>query len=256
MIKKIHYCWFGGNPLPELAKKCMESWKKYCPDYEIIEWNESNFDINCCDYVKEAYEAKKWAFVSDYCRFYALYNFGGIYLDTDVELIKPIDSLPDNFVGFENQSTCNSGLIRGANIGNRICKLMLESYQQSHFLLEGCEYNTTTVCVRETNILKELGMVADGSMQQVDDTKIFPIEYFSPKDVCTRELKITKNTISIHHYDASWCSKEDRLKNQLIETYIKILPTKLALKLAKFVSIKRIYGFKCAVKETIKWLKR
>ena len=94
MIPKIiHYCWFGGNPLPELAIKCIESWKKYLPDYEIKEWNESNFDINCCAYVREAYEAKKWAFVSDYARFWILYQHGGLYFDTDVELIKSIDDL-------------------------------------------------------------------------------------------------------------------------------------------------------------------
>lgn len=94
MIPKIiHYCWFGGNPLPELAVKCIESWKKYCPDYEIKRWDESNFDLKCCDYVKEAYQAKKWAFVSDYVRFKVLYDEGGLYFDTDVELIKPIDDI-------------------------------------------------------------------------------------------------------------------------------------------------------------------
>ena len=114
MSKTIHYCWFGKNPKSKLILKCIDSWRKCCPDYEIKEWNEENFDINCCDYVREAYEAKKWAFVSDYCRFYVLYNYGGIYLDTDVELLKSLDVLSKNFVGFENQNRVNSGLIRGA----------------------------------------------------------------------------------------------------------------------------------------------
>ena len=134
--KIIHYCWFGKNPLPDLANKCIATWKKYCPDYKIIGWNETNFDVECCDYVRESYQAKKWAFVSDYCRFWVLYNYGGIYLDTDVELIKSIDNLPDTFVGFENQTTCNSGLIRGALPNDEICRLMLESYYNDKFIKE------------------------------------------------------------------------------------------------------------------------
>ena len=110
--KIIHYCWFGGNPLPDIVQKCIESWKKYCPDYEIIKWDESNFDVNCCDYAKEAYEAKKWAFVSDYCRFYVLNKQGGIYLDTDVELIKPIDNLLDFF---KNDECPNELCYRGGS---------------------------------------------------------------------------------------------------------------------------------------------
>ena len=110
MIPKIiHYCWFGGNPLPEDAKKYIESWRKYCPGYEIKEWNESNFDINCCDYVREAYEAKKWAFVSDYARFYILYQYGGLYFDTDVEMIRPLFSIlqKGSFMGMEvNSPAC------------------------------------------------------------------------------------------------------------------------------------------------------
>ena len=107
--KVIHYCWFGGNPLPELAQKCIASWKKYCPDYEIKEWNESNFDLNCCDYVREAYEAKKWAFVSDVARLYAMVHEGGIYMDTDVEVIAPLDSLLQYHAvsGFETEHYSN-----------------------------------------------------------------------------------------------------------------------------------------------------
>ena len=254
--KSIHYCWFGGNPKSDLIKKCQESWKRYCPDYEIIEWNESNFDINCCDYVKEAYAAKKWAFVSDYCRFYVLYHHGGIYLDTDVELIKPLDDLPDTFVGFENQSTCNSGLIRGADKGDEICRRMLESYNCDRFLLEDGRYNTKTVCIRETELLKEYGLVLNNKMQQIAGIRIYPSEYFSPKDYLTEELKITENTISIHHYDASWYTDEDKLAAQLRAKYRKLMPAKLALRVGKFAAVAKMRGLKSAAKETLYFLQK
>ena len=119
--KKIHYCWFGGNELPDLAIKCIESWKKYCPDYEIIEWNETNFDLECCDFVKEAYKAKKWAFVSDYARLKVVYDNGGIYLDTDVELVKSLDILLQEkcYFGEETTGYVATGLGFGAENGNR-----------------------------------------------------------------------------------------------------------------------------------------
>ena len=122
--KIIHYCWFGGNPLPDAAKKCIETWKKYCPDYEIVEWNESNFDVNCCDYVKEAYEAKKWAFVSDVARLLIVYKLGGVYLDTDVEILEnsPFEKYLDyeNIMAFENARSIATGLVFG---GEKGCKL-------------------------------------------------------------------------------------------------------------------------------------
>ena len=254
--KVIHYCWFGGNPKSELIQKCRESWERYCPDYEIVEWNESNFDINCCDYVREAYTAKRWAFVSDYCRFYVLYHYGGIYLDTDVELIKPIDDLPDTFVGFENQSTIASGLIRGANKGDEICRRMLESYNCDHFILEDGRPNTRTVCDRETGIFIDCGLVLNNKMQQVADTKIYPSEYFSPKDYLTEKLNITENTISIHHYDASWYTEEDKLAAQLRAKYRKIMPAKLALRVGKFVAIVKMRGMKIAIGETVAFVKK
>lgn len=137
MIPKIiHYCWFGGNPLPELAKKCIASWKLYCPDYEIKEWNESNFDLDCCDYVREAYQSKKWAFVSDVARLHALVTEGGIYMDTDVEVIKPLDNLLKyNAVsGFETEKTIQTGLIASEK-ENSMLQEMLASYEDDHFIL-------------------------------------------------------------------------------------------------------------------------
>ena len=127
MQKTIHYCWFGRGDKPEKIKKCMASWSRICPDYKIVEWNEDNFDINICPYVKQAYEAKKYAFVSDYARFYALNKFGGVYLDTDVELLKDITPLLNsNFLGFESDTSVNSGLIMCAEADNELCKAMLD----------------------------------------------------------------------------------------------------------------------------------
>ena len=253
-FKKIHYCWFGGNPLPDLAKKCIASWKKFCPDYEIIEWNESNFDINCNAYVKEAYQAKKWAFVSDYCRFYILYNYGGIYLDTDVELLKSLDELPNTFVGFESPNYVASGLIRAAEPNDEICGLMLETYEKDIFSFEGGK--TLTVCERETEILKGFGLQANGTMQQIKGTVVFPMEYFCPLNPITWKLNITKNTYSIHHYDGSWLLEEDKLAIRLTIKYRKFMPRKLAGYLGKFNAIKKIHGFKQACKEFCAWRKR
>lgn len=240
--KTIHYCWFGGNPLPETVVKCMKTWAHFCPDYEIIRWDETNFDVGCCDYVREAYEAKKWAFVSDYCRFYVLYHYGGIYLDTDVELLKSLDGLPDTFIGFENWSSCASGLIRGAQPGDKVCAMMLESYRKDHFALGNGRYNTKTVCQRETGILVEQGLLLNGRQQFVANTHVYPVEYFCPKNYYTQEQNITDNTYSIHHYDASWYTEEDRFAVQLRDKYRKILPAKLAIKAAKIEAIIKMRG--------------
>ncbi|MBP7510107.1 MAG: glycosyl transferase, partial [Prolixibacteraceae bacterium] len=213
--KVIHYCWFGKNPKPKLILKCIESWKKYCPDYEIKEWNEDNFDVNCCNYVKEAYAARKWAFVSDYCRFYVLYHYGGIYLDTDVELLKPLDKLSENFVGFESKNRVNSGLIRGAVSGDIICKLMLDSYKESSFLNPDGSLNLLTVCDRETDILCAHGMKKDNTLQIIDGTTVYPSEYFNPMDLTTEKIKPTNKTVSIHHYAASWVSKNERMRGRI-----------------------------------------
>ena len=210
MKKTIHYCWFGGAEKSEIIKRCIESWKKHCPDYEIVEWNENNFDINTCKYVKEAYNAKKWAFVSDYCRFWVLYNFGGIYMDTDVETLKPLDGLPADFVGFESETTVNSGLIRGAAKGDMICREMLDSYEKDSFILENGEYNPCTVCERETAVLQKHGLVVNGELQVVADTMVFPTEYFNPKGGNYGKDKITENTYTVHHYVASWKSPLDQ----------------------------------------------
>ena len=144
--KVIHYCWFGRNEKPNLFYKCFESWKKYCPDYEIIEWNEDNFDINMIPYVKEAYEAKKWAFVADYARLWIVYHYGGIYLDTDVELLRPLDNLlaSEAFFGSEDEKSIATGLGFGARKGNNVVKCMLLDYSDQHFKNKDGTYDLTT----------------------------------------------------------------------------------------------------------------
>lgn len=210
--KIIHFCWFGRNKKSRLIKKCIASWKKFCSDYQIIEWNEDNFDVNCCDYVREAYKAKKWAFVSDYCRFQVLSKYGGIYFDTDVEIIKPIDDLPDSFVGFERENCIASGLIRGALPEDEICKLMLDSYHNDKFLYESGELNLKTVCERETEIFQSFGLKLDGTMQTIKGTTVFPKGYFCGKNVETKKIEITENTYTIHHYAGSWLTRWQKFK--------------------------------------------
>ena len=205
--KVVHYCWFGGNQLPDDAKKCIESWRKFFPEYEIKEWNECNFDVNCCDYVKEAYAAKKWAFVSDYARFWILYHEGGLYFDTDVEVIKDMSDIiaKGAFMGCETDNKCAPGL--------GLYKEILDYYEKIHFFIEG---NTTeTVVTHTSKILKSHGWVGNGEIEQIEGVTIYPPEYFCPMDYKTGKLDITPNTRSIHWYTASWQSSYSKAKTKL-----------------------------------------
>lgn len=215
--KIIHYCWFGGNPLPESAIKCINSWKKYCPDYQIIEWNENNFSIEeACDYVKEAYKMKKWAFVSDYVRFEVVYKYGGCYFDTDVEIIKPIDDLIKNGAFFGRELNNGSydiatGLGMGAEKENSFYKKVIDDYTDDHFILENGETNTNTVVDRVTKLLLEYGYDSNSNTKQVlENIHIYPTEYFCPMEFTTGKVTITDNTYSIHWYDMSWLSKKEK----------------------------------------------
>jgi mannosyltransferase OCH1-like enzyme len=204
--KKIHYCWFGRNSMPKLAKKCLESWKKKLPDYEIKEWNEDNFDVNIIQYTKEAYEAKKYAFVSDYARFKILHDEGGIYLDTDVEVLRNFDEflVNESFTGFENIERVAPGLILGAKKNNTFIKEMYQSYNECHFINYDGTMNTETIVDRITTILIKRGLILNGKYQQISNLSIYPVEYFSPKSYETGKINLTSNTYSIHHFAASW----------------------------------------------------
>ena len=209
---KIHYCWFGKNPLSPLALKCLDSWRRFFPDYEIVKWNESNFDVNGCAYIREAYRAEKWAFVSDYARFAILYEHGGIYFDTDVEVIRPMDDIIASgpFMGAEKLvpgelPRVAPGLGLGAEPGHDLYKEIIDQYENSHFIKpDGSCDLLNNVVVRTTAVLARHGLKSSGELQNVAGINIYPKEYFSPKDVETHELVITPNTRTIHHYDASW----------------------------------------------------
>lgn len=203
--KIIHYCWFGGNPLPESARKYIESWKKYCPDYEIKEWNESNFDLNSNAYVKEAFEAKKWAFITDYVRLYAMVSEGGIYMDTDVEVTKSLDDFLQlqAFSGFEDGENVPTGIM-ACEKGFPLFAEMLHDYDHRHFKLEDGSYDITTNVVTITNICKKKGLMSNNQKQTIEGFTIFPKDWFCPKDYASGKILLTKNTHTIHHFSGSW----------------------------------------------------
>lgn len=225
--KVIHYCWFGGKEKPKEILNYIDSWRKYCPDYIIKEWNESNFDIHCCSYVEQAYQHKKWAFVSDVARLYALYHEGGIYLDTDVEIIKPLDCFLSNkgFLGFEGTQWIATNII-GAESNNRLMKQFLNAYFQRLFVKEdGCLDMTTNV-EELTKLLKEEGLVLNGKEQGVGDFTIYPSDYFSPYDYIQGKIKKTDNTYTIHWFSQSWV-KQNVVRKKLSQWYHRIVGVKM-----------------------------
>lgn len=221
--KVIHYCWFGGNPLPELAHKCIASWKKFLPDYEIKEWNESNFDVFQAPYVAEAYRLKRYAHVSDYARFWILYHYGGIYFDTDVEVIRPLDDIlaRGSFAGFEcpegssldnPNGDINPGLGIAAYKNHPYFKQMVDYYNHHHYVGWNGK-NTGNITTQATKFLDyDHKEILDGGIVSVSGMFIYPIEYFCPLNYYTGEMNITENTRTIHHYMASWVKKQNRLQ--------------------------------------------
>jgi mannosyltransferase OCH1-like enzyme len=216
--KKIHYCWFGRGEMPELAKKCLASWVKYLPDYKIIVWNEDNFDINCNQYVREAYQSKKYAFVSDYVRLHALYNHGGIYLDTDVEVLKSFDEflIHRAFIGFEDNRLCGTGIIASEKGHDWIFDL-LEAYNNRRFIRDGGGFDTTPNTLIVTNLTtSKYGLISNNNRQTLTEgVEIYPFDYFCAKDWRTGQVTIGLNTYSVHHYSASWYSKKDKIKMKI-----------------------------------------
>ena len=213
--KKIHYCWVGGKPLPESARKCIKSWRKYCPDYEIVEWNESNYDFTTVPYMKEAYEAKKWGFVPDYARLDIIYTHGGIYLDTDVEIVRSFDPLLElrGFAGFQDEELVALGLGFGAEAGNPVLKKLMDSYRELHFLRPDGTFDMTPSPRLNTDTLAgECGLIPAACYQELGSFSVFPQEYFCPKSFDDGVLRKTKNTYSIHHFDASWFNDESKQK--------------------------------------------
>lgn len=252
--KIIHYCWFGGNPLPELAQNCIASWKKYCPDYEIIQWNESNFDINYNDYVREAHEAKKWAFVSDVARLYALVNYGGIYMDTDVEVINPLDVVLhyEALSGFESDTQIPTGLM-ACEKGHRMFVEFLEDYKNQHFKRSDGSLDLTTNVTRITRISLKYGLLQNNTLQTINGFTLLPKDYLCPKDWNTKEINITENTLVIHHFDGSWHGEEERYVEQLTK---KLGNFPGASYIAKFTGTVKYKGVSAAFRELIGWIRR
>lgn len=230
--KKIHYCWFGGNEKPEIVVRCIKSWEKYLPDYDVIEWNEGNYDCKKIPYIDEAYRMKKWAFVSDYVRFDVLDQYGGIYFDTDVELLKPIpeDILDkDIFTAMESAGKVSPGLVFACTPDQSFLKEILASYNKSHFLIQGNPIYKT-VNDFTTELLVSKGFMLQDVYQEVDGMSIYPSEFFCGFDQDVMEYDISPETISVHHYAGTWVEKRSKQKIQSwckkvlgIKSYRKLL---------------------------------
>ena len=227
--KTIHYCWFGGKPLPKSTVKCINSWKGFFPDYEIIEWNELNYNVRKIPYTSEAYDAKKYAFVSDYARFDILYQYGGVYFDTDVEVIKPFKDILErgSFMGCEIDGgelgiNVNPGLGMAANPGMSVYKEILDFYALQHFLNADGSINAETVVKKITRLLLNKGMKNYKGIQKVEGITIYPKDYFNPFQDSTGVLTITKNTRSIHWYTKSWIDPQVRFKSVITRPFHRL----------------------------------
>lgn len=215
--KKIHYCWFGKGKMPELAHKCIDSWHEYLPEYEMILWNEDNFDINSVPYVREAYRAKKFAFVTDYVRLYALYNYGGIYMDTDVEVLKPLDRFLEHksFSGFEDLHSIPTGIMASEQYGAWV-NMQLEYYKDRSFILPNGSIDYTTNVATITSIMVSQGFKLNNKLQNFNDIiVIYPKDYFCPKSYVTGKIELTENTYTIHHFAGSWLTPTQKLKTKI-----------------------------------------
>lgn len=223
--KKIHYVWMGGAQKPAEIRQYMDSWKTYLPEYELIEWNESNFDPQCNPYVQQAYAHKKWAFVSDYVRLYALYHQGGVYMDTDVEVLRPLDKFLEHgaFSGFESATGIPTGIM-AAHQGNRWIKRLLEDYDHRSFVDKNGKLDLTTNVVTITDIsCAEFGLVPKNRYQVLkEDVHIYPKQVFCPYDYVDygspeqRDKTVTPDTCTIHHFSGSWHTPLQKFRTKLL----------------------------------------
>lgn len=226
MIPKIvHYCWFGGKEKPSQVKKCIESWYKYLPDYQIIEWNENNFDIEKYQYVKDAYEAKKYAFVSDVARVEALLQYGGIYFDTDVEVLKSFNPVLDTkcLLGFEEGNYAATSMM-GAEPGHALFNMFLDLYKNISFYDANGEIIQGTNVTKLTKLLDQKGFVRNNCYQELEDgIKIYPKEYFSPYVYTYGVYQITEKSYCVHHFAVSWLPWYVRCKKSIKKLLVKVI---------------------------------
>lgn len=208
--KTIHYCWFGGKEMPARERACIDSWKKYCPDYDIILWNENSFDIEKNEYMKEAYRAKKWGFVPDFARFDIIYEHGGFYLDTDVELVKGLDHFAHfkAFFAFEWHNLINPGSGFGSVPNNPLLKDLRNLYMGKKFINDDKTLNLTSSPIYTTEFFREKGVEINNQMQIVNDTVFLPSDFFSPVNQLTTLYELTANTHAIHKFSCSWFEAE------------------------------------------------
>lgn len=214
--KKIHYCWFGKGELPLRERRCIASWKKHMPNFELVLWNETNFDVETCAFTSEAYKYKKYAFVSDYVRLYALVNYGGIYLDTDVEILKPFSEFVvfDAFGSFETPNVIQTGVIASIPNGVLVTK-MFQYYKNKTFVLKDGTLNQVANSRILTDILLEDGLVLNNLRQSLSYFELFPTEYFCPINQATQEIEITENTYCIHYLSGSWMTRKNKITRKL-----------------------------------------
>nr|WP_319398911.1 glycosyltransferase [uncultured Carboxylicivirga sp.] len=232
MIPKIiHYCWFGNGEMNALAKRCIATWKKVLPDYDLYLWNEDSFDINSTPWTKEAYNAKKYAFVADYVRLHALYTVGGIYMDTDVEVLKPFDSFLDApaFAGFESEAMIQTGVMASEKEGFWAGKMLSYYKDRPYFRPDGTPEPITNVTI-VSGMMKDYGFIPNNTYQTCNGIlHLYPTDYFCPKDQLTLQVNLTSNTCCIHHFDGSWFPKGVKLKKKLRS----LLPTTIYLFIRK-----------------------
>lgn len=226
--KIIHYCWFGEKEKPDSVKKCIESWKKFLPDYQLIEWNENNFNIEKLEYTKEAYVAEKYAFVSDVARIEALYQHGGIYMDTDVEVLKTFTPLLDArcILGMEEKEYVATSFMAFEK-EHPLVKQFLNLYESISFFDKNGQIITGTNVAKLTNLLIEKGFVQENYYQELEEgIKIYPKEFFSPYDYINCHYNITENSYCVHHFAVSWMSKKEQVKKRIKKQLSKILGPK------------------------------
>lgn len=240
MIPKIiHYCWFGSKKLPPEYQRYLQSWQKFCPDYRIIRWDQTNYDVTKNHYMYQAYQRGKWSFVSDYLGFDVVYHYGGIYLDTDVELVKNLDDLLSNqaFMGFEENEKGFSvapGLGFGAQKNDPVIRQLRQMYNGLDFIDQKGRINTLTIPVYTTDFLNQWGLKQNNQLQEVAGVKIYPTDFFAPMDFLTGEIKLTANTYSIHHYSATWQTAENLAHIKQIRLINRRFGKKLGMKINWF----------------------
>ncbi|MCL5244782.1 glycosyl transferase [Cellulophaga sp. 20_2_10] len=240
--KVIHYCWFGRGKMPRLAEICIASWKKYLPEYELYLWNEDSFDVNSCQFTKEAYEAKKYAFVTDYVRLYALKHHGGVYMDTDVEVLKNLDRFLKYpaFSGFEDEINIPTGIMASVKDGKWV-NYLISYYDNKPFKLENGTLDTLTNTFIIGDMTKKLGFIPNNKYQCIDnELHLFPKDYFCPKSQVTGKIEATENTYCIHHFSGSWMPMKKKRMTAIKKWLMRIIGVKNVEFLIKILNLKAL----------------